>query len=76
MFYIDEELVYIVFGLEPTIYVYNPITWALESNIPVDFKEFRNFKGAESFSFEIEAFMDRFRSAFINNIKKRLMVCL
>ncbi|SEG23178.1 hypothetical protein [Algoriphagus boritolerans] len=70
VFYIDEELVYIVFGLEPTIYVYNPITWALESNIPVDFKEFRNFKGAESFSFEIEAFMDRFRSAFINNIKK------
>lgn len=68
---LGNGLIYIVFGLDPVIYTYNSSPpYELESSTPIKFKEFRNFKGTDSFTFEIEAFKDRDRSAFIENIKK------
>ncbi len=71
VFHLGDNLIYVVFGLEPVIYAYEdspPHT--LVSNIPIEFNEFRNFKGVDSFTDEVESFTDRFKSAFIENIKK------
>jgi hypothetical protein len=70
-FHAIDGFIYVVFGLEPVIYVYHDtFPYDLVSEIPIKFEEFRNFKGTDAFTFEIEAFLDRFRSAFVENIKK------
>ncbi|EIM72072.1 hypothetical protein A3SI_20052 [Nitritalea halalkaliphila LW7] len=70
-FHVEDGYIYVVFGLEPVIYVYqDTFPYNLVSELPIQFKEFRNFTGTDDFTFEIEAFFDRFRSAFVENIKK------
>ena len=67
---LKDGRIYIAFGLEPVIYAFEDTPpYSLVSSTPIQFKEFRNFKGADSFTFEIEAFLDRYRTAFIENIK-------
>lgn len=71
VFDLGDGLIYVVFGLEPVIYVFeNKPPYTLASDIPIKFNEFRNFKGEDSFTDEIRSFTDRFKSAFIENIKK------
>src|SRR5690606_23722928 len=43
-----DDKIYVAFGLEPVIYVYDDSPhYSLLSSFPLDLKEYRNFKGAD-----------------------------
>jgi hypothetical protein len=66
-----DGLIYVVFGLEPMIYVYEAnAPYSLLSSLPLDLPEYQYFKGTSSFNRDINFFGLRFTSGFIENIKK------
>ena len=72
VFYVENDRIYVVFGLEPTIYIYeNRAPHALMSSIPLDLPKYHYFKGAEAYNKnDIRFFGHRKSSGRIFSIKK------
>jgi hypothetical protein len=71
VFTMDDDLIYVVFGLEPVIYGFNSKPpYSLVSSTPVDLPEYHYFKGAESYSSELNFFDFSLSSGKILNIKR------
>ncbi|NHE57809.1 hypothetical protein [Cyclobacterium plantarum] len=71
VFTVTDNLIYVVFGLEPTIYVFEiDASHSLVSSIPLDLPDFRFFEGAENFSDDVRFFGQARTSGRIRNIKK------
>lgn len=70
-FTLADNHIYVAFGLEPVIYVYeDSAPYSLLYSIPLDLPEYRYFKGTDSFTEEGNTLLLRFTSAFVENIKK------
>ena len=70
VFMIVDDLIFVVFGIEPVIYVYKTSApYALVSRIPFDLPEYRYFKGADANSSSLNFFELPFTSGKILNIK-------
>lgn len=66
-----DGFLYVVFGLEPVIYIYEDnAPYHLSSCLFLKLPDYRYFKGADSFNQDLEFFRHRFTSGFIENIKK------
>ena len=66
-----DGFIYVAFGLEPVIYIYEDnAPYRLSSKLSLELPEYRYFKGANSFNQNLEFFRHRFTSGFIENIKK------
>ena len=71
VFHISESKLYIVFGLEPVIYIYeNQAPFNLISSIPIELPDYHYFKGSEKYNNEdVRFFGHRVTSGKISNIK-------
>lgn len=70
VFMIGDDLIFVVFGTEPVVYVYKTSPpYSLVSSLPIDLPEFRNFKGTDSQSFGLNYFELPFTWGKILNIK-------
>lgn len=71
-FYAENDKLFIVFGLEPVIYVYeNQHPFTLLSSIPMELPVYRYFKGANEYNNrDIRFFGHRRSSGMVHNIKK------
>lgn len=50
VFYVEDDRIYVMFGLEPIIYMYeNQAPYALISSIPLELPKYHYFKGAEGY---------------------------
>ncbi len=68
VFAIDKELIYVIFGAEPTIYVYSlKRPYSFVYSIPLDLKDYRYFKGSDDNFSDLSLL---FTSGKILNIKK------
>ncbi|WP_439487348.1 hypothetical protein [Algoriphagus sp.] len=68
---VSGNLIYVVFGIEPVIYVYDRSSpYSLLSTIPLDLPDYQYYKGADSYDSgnEIKWFASRYGK--IGNIKK------
>lgn len=66
-----DDRIYVTFGLEPVIYVFEDAPpYSLVSSLPLELREYRYFKGADSFSSDWTFFGLRFNSGMILNVKK------
>lgn len=66
-----DGYLYVVFGLEPVIYIYDAKSpYTLISQIDLNFKEYRGFRGTNEYSPEGNSLFFRFNTGFIENIKK------
>jgi hypothetical protein len=70
IFTVSDERIYVVFGSEPTIYVYqNQFPYALEKRIPLTLNDYALFGGAEEINDE-KLFGMSMISGRVENIKK------
>lgn len=70
-FTLTDELIYVVFGIEPVIYIYETSPpYSLVSSIPLDLADYRYFKGADSYSSDVRFFGQQRVSGRILNIKR------
>lgn len=71
-YYAEDDGLYIVFGLEPVIYVYeNQHPFSLLSSIPMELPKYHYFKGASEYNNQdVRFFGHRRSSGRIHNIKK------
>lgn len=71
-YHADDDRLYIVFGLEPVIYVYeNQHPFSLLSRIPMELPKYHYFKGASEYNNQdVRFFGHRRSSGRIHNIKK------
>ena len=71
VFHMSDNMLYIVFGLEPVIYIYeNQAPFNLISSIPIELPYYRYFKGSEKYNNEdVRFFGHRVTSGKISNIK-------
>lgn len=71
VFHISDDKLYIVFGLEPVIYIYeNQAPFNLISSIPIELPNYHYFKGAENYnSDDVRFFAQKRTSGKISNIK-------
>lgn len=71
-YHADDDRLYIVFGLEPVIYVYeNQHPFSLLSSIPMELPKYHYFKGASEYNNQdVRFFGHRRSSGRIHNIKK------
>ncbi|EIM75799.1 hypothetical protein A3SI_12119 [Nitritalea halalkaliphila LW7] len=71
VFHLADDRIYVIFGLEPVIYVYkNSPPYSLITSFPINLPEYRHFKGADSFSSDWTFFGLRFNTGIILNVKK------
>lgn len=55
VFTISDELIHVVFGIEPVIYTFRSSTpYSLVSRIPIELPDYQNFNGIDSYQVEIE----------------------
>ena len=71
VFHISDNKLYLVFGLEPVIYIYeNKAPFNLISSIPIELSDYHYFKGSDKYNDEdIRFFAHRVTSGKIVNIK-------
>ena len=71
VFHISDNKLYIVFGLEPVIYIYeNKAPFNLISSIPIELPDYHYFKGSDKYNDEdVRFFAHRRTSGKISNIK-------
>jgi hypothetical protein len=71
VFHLSDNKIYVAFGLEPSIYVFNVSPpYELEFSLPINLKDYNYFKGANEYSEDVSFFGLRFTSGMILNIKK------
>lgn len=71
VFTVSNDLIHVVFGMEPVIYTYQSSPpYSLLSTIPLDLPDYQYYKGADRYdpSFEIKWFASRYGQ--IGNVKK------
>jgi len=71
VFTLADDLIYVAFGIEPTIYIYETAPpYSLISSIPVELSKFYQFKGEESYGSVSDFIGLMISSGRILNIKK------
>src|SRR5690606_8076834 len=71
VFTLADGLIYLAFGIEPVVYVYETYPpYALVSSFPLDLPDYRYFKGEESYTPGLEMRGFHYGSGRILNIKK------
>jgi|SRR5690554_6113515 len=72
VFHTEQDQLYIIFGLDPAIYVYeNQVPFSLITSFPIELPDYHCFKGAEKYnSDDVRFYGQRRTSGKILNIKK------
>lgn len=69
VFTISDELIHVVFGIEPVIYTFRSLSpYLLLSRIPIELPDYQNFNGVDSYQIELE--WSSYVYGEITNIKK------